>query len=41
VDKAQELAALRDKLVAREGRTGLTDNVAAIKARIGELEKQA
>lgn len=38
LSKDQELAALREKLAAREGRPGLSENVAAIKARIAELE---
>lgn len=34
----EELAALRAKLAAREGRPGYGENVKAIKARIAELE---
>lgn len=41
MDREQELAALRAKLAAREGRSGLTENVRAIKDRIAELERQA
>jgi hypothetical protein len=37
----EELAALRAKLAAREGRTGLAENVREIKARIAELEREA
>ncbi len=39
-DVEQELASLREKLAVREGRPGLSENVAAIKARIAELEKR-
>jgi hypothetical protein len=41
MDREQELAALRAKLAAREGRPGLTENVRAIKDRIADLERQA
>lgn len=34
----EELADLKAKLKAREGKPGLADNVAALKARIAELE---
>jgi hypothetical protein len=36
----EELAALRAKLKAREGKGGYSANVEAIKARIAELEAQ-
>ena len=36
--KEQELAALRAKLAAREGRPGYGPNVAELKARIAVLE---
>jgi hypothetical protein len=36
--REEELAALKAKLRAREGKGGLGANVAAIKARIAELE---
>lgn len=36
--KDEELAALRAKLRARENQPGYKDNVAAIKARVAELE---
>ncbi len=41
MDRDEEIAALKAKLAAREGRTGLSENVRAIKARIAELERQA
>jgi hypothetical protein len=41
MDRAQELAALKAKLMAREGRPGLSDNVRALKERIAELEGEA
>ena len=36
-----ELAALKAKLKAREGRPGFAQNVADLKARIAELEGQS
>lgn len=38
---AEELAALRAKLSAREGKGGFGENLREMKARIAELEKQA
>lgn len=37
----EEIAALKAKLAAREGRPGLSENVRAIMARIAELEQAA
>jgi hypothetical protein len=34
----EEIAALKAKVKAREGRAGFAENVAALKARIAELE---
>jgi hypothetical protein len=39
--REEELAALKAKLRAREGRVGFKQNVADLKARIAELEAQA
>lgn len=39
--KAEEIAALREKVRAREGIAGFKANVEALKARIAELEAQA
>lgn len=36
----EELALRRQQLKAREGKAGFADNVAALKARIAELEAQ-
>lgn len=36
---SEELAALKAKLRAREGKPGFTENVADLKARIAELER--
>lgn len=38
MDRQAELADLKAKLAAREGKAGLAVNVEAIKARIAELE---
>ena len=38
--REEEMAAIRAKLKAREGKSGFKDNVRDIKARIAELEAQ-
>ncbi|WP_268794979.1 MULTISPECIES: hypothetical protein [unclassified Sphingomonas] len=40
MNREQELAALREKLAARQDRPGFAANVEAIKQRIAELEAQ-
>lgn len=39
--RQEEIAALRDKVRAREGIAGFKANVEALKARIAQLEAQA
>lgn len=40
MSRDQEIALLREKLAAREGRPGFAENVREIKRRIAELEGQ-
>lgn len=41
MNRDEELKSLREKLEARRGRPGLSQNVRDIEARIAELERQA
>ena len=41
MNRDDELKALREKLEARRGRSGLAQNVRDIEQRIAELERQA